>query len=578
MKTLLQIIVLLFFYNSFSQTNFYVDKVSGNDTNNGSAATPWKTIQKAANAAVPNSIVNIKAGTYNENVIVNVSGTAGNYIVFKNYLNDVVLIDGSGTTGSTLLTVTNKRYLKFENFTIQNKTVNDAQGLLVETTGSNTSTDLTFTNIKIKNINWTSSASTVPTETKNAQGFIAYGRNGGITNLTLDNCEVSNNILGFSEALAINGNIDGFTVKNCIVHDNTNIGIDILGHEGTASPAALDEARNGVVANNICYNNVSNYATSAGIYVDGAKNIIIERNKCYQNGWGIEIGAELNGTVQLITVKNNLIYNNQQAGLSIGGYDTGTTGQVINCIVRNNTFLKNNSLNDGTGELTMTKASNCTFENNIFYTNTQNVLMSVENITPQSNNTFNYNCWYSPNNNSNAVTVNWRGTSYSSFASYKTGTSQDNNSTYSNPNLTSLNLTSPDFKLLAGSGCIDTGKPATLITTGELDYYSFNRITNTTIDKGAHEFSSFSLGINNNLKLNSIIYPNPSKGRLNIVYGDADNDTFITVYNSLGQIIIKKNTPDLFNEVNLSGIINGIYFIEVNRNNQKKVIKVVLEK
>lgn len=498
--------------------------------------------------------------------------------MFKNYLNDVVLIDGSGTTGSTLLTVTNKRYLKFENLIIQNKTVNDAQGVLVETTGSNTSTDLTFTNIKIKNINWTSNASAVPTETKNAQGFIAYGRNGGITNLTLDNCEVSNNILGFSEALAINGNIDGFTVKNCIVHDNTNIGIDILGHEGTASPATIDEARNGVVTNNICYNNVSNYATSAGIYVDGAKNIIIERNKCYQNGWGIEIGAELNGTVQLITVKNNLIYNNQQAGLSIGGYDTGTTGQVINCTVRNNTFLKNNSLNDGTGELTMTKASNCTFENNIFYTNGQNVLMSIENITPQSNNTFNYNCWYSPNNNFNAVTVNWRGTSYSSFASYKTGTSQDSNSTYSNPNLTSLTLTSPDFKLSSGSGCIDTGKPATVITSGELDYYGFNRITNTTIDKGAHEFSSSSLGINNNLKLNSTVYPNPSKGVLNIVYGDAENDTFITIYNSLGQTIMKKNTPDLFNEVNLSGIINGIYFIEVNRNNQKKVIKVVLEK
>ncbi|MEO8533922.1 MAG: T9SS type A sorting domain-containing protein [Flavobacterium sp.] len=577
MKTTVQIVLLLFFSTCFSQTSFYVDKAVGNDLNNGSAATPWKTIQKAANSATPNSIVNIKGNTYNENVIVNVSGTTGNYIVFRNYLNDVVIIDGTSTSGSTLLTVRNKNYLKFENLTIQNKTINEAQGILVETTGNTTSTDLTFTNIKIKNINWTTNASTVPNETKNAQGFIAYGRNGGIKNLTLDNCEVSNNILGFSEALAINGNIDGFTVKNCIVHDNTNIGIDIIGHEGTASPAAIDEARNGIVTNNICYNNVSAYATSAGIYIDGAKNITVERNKCYQNGWGIEIGAELDGIVQLITVKNNLIYNNKQAGLSIGGYNTETTGQVINCSIRNNTFLKNNSLNDGTGEVTITKASGCTFENNIFYTNDQNVFLSVENITPQNNNTFNYNSWFSPNNNSNVITVNWRGTSYSTFASYKTGTNQDSNSAYGNPNLNSILLTAPDLRLAAGSTCINTGKPGSVIASGELDYYGNNRIINTTIDKGANEFNT-TLGINYNVKLNSTIYPNPSKGILNIVYDDIDTSAYVTICNSLGQIVFRKNTPDLFNEINVSGITNGIYFVEISKNSQKQLVKVIFEK
>ncbi|MEP6929055.1 MAG: T9SS type A sorting domain-containing protein [Flavobacterium sp.] len=577
MKTTVQIVLLLFFSTCFSQTSFYVDKAVGNDLNNGSAAAPWKTIQKAANSATPNSIVNIKGNTYNENVIVNVSGTTGNYIVFRNYLNDVVIIDGTSTSGSTLLTVRNKNYLKFENLTIQNKTINEAQGILVETTGNTTSTDLTFTNIKIKNINWTTNASTVPNETKNAQGFIAYGRNGGIKNLTLDNCEVSNNILGFSEALAINGNIDGFTVKNCIVHDNTNIGIDIIGHEGTASPAAIDEARNGIVTNNICYNNVSAYATSAGIYIDGAKNITVERNKCYQNGWGIEIGAELDGIVQLITVKNNLIYNNKQAGLSIGGYNTETTGQVINCSIRNNTFLKNNSLNDGTGEVTVTKASGCTFENNIFYTNDQNVFLSVENITPQNNNTFNYNSWFSPNNNSNVITVNWRGTSYSTFASYKTGTNQDSNSAYGNPNLNSILLTAPDLRLAAGSTCINTGKPGSVIASGELDYYGNNRIINTTIDKGANEFNT-TLGINYNVKLNSTIYPNPSKGILNIVYDDIDTSAYVTICNSLGQIVFRKNTPDLFNEINVSGITNGIYFVEISKNSQKQLVKVIFEK
>lgn len=482
MKIKTIIILLITSINGFAQTNYYVDKVNGNDANEGtSLVTAWKTIQKAANTATPNSIVNITAGTYYENVEVTVSGTMGNLIVFKNYLNDFVEIDGTGITGTTLLKITNKSHLKFENITIQNITINDAQGILVETTGAATATNLIFKNITIKNINWTKNASTVPTKNNNAQGFIVYGRNGGITNLTIDSCQIFNNILGFSEALAINGNIDGFLVKNCFVHDNNNIGIDLIGHEGTST--INDEARNGVVIGNSCYNNNSPYATSAGIYVDGANNITIEKNKCYQNGSGIEVGAELNGTVYNITVKNNLIFANQQTGLSIGGYDISTTGKVSHCEIRNNTFYKNNTLNDGSGEIIMTKATNCFFENNIFYTNTQNVLMTVEKINPQTGNNFNYNNWFTPDNDPNNIVVDWRRKSYSTFASYKNGTSQEENSVYGNP----LFISKTDHHLQTTSNCKNSGNPSTVIAIGETDYDGNNRITNTIIDKGAFE-------------------------------------------------------------------------------------------
>jgi parallel beta-helix repeat protein len=480
--------LMLITAQSFCQTIYYVDKATGIDANNGtSLATAWKTIQKACNSATPNSIVQIKAGTYNENVVVNVSGTLGNPITFKNYQNDVVMIDGTGTVGGTLLTITNKNYLNFQNITIQNKTVNDAQGVLVETSGTSTSTDLSFKNLVIKNIKWTSSAATVPNATKNAQGFIVYGRNGGIKNITIDSCQVFGNILGFSEALALNGNIDGFTVKNCIIHDNTNIGIDIIGHEGTSTNAATDEARNGTVVNNICYKNVSAYATSAGIYIDGSKNVTIEKNSCYENGWGIEVGAELNGTTQNITVKNNLIYNNQEAGMSIGGFDISTTGQVINCTVRNNTFFQNNYANDGVGEFTMTKASNCVFDNNIFYTNSQNIIMNIENISPQTGNKFNYNCWFTPSNDTNSINVAWRGTAYTTFAGYRSATSQDANSVYNNPSITTPVLPAPDLHLLTASACINAGNTATVISSGETDYYNNARIGGGRIDIGANE-------------------------------------------------------------------------------------------
>ena len=567
MKQALLIYLFIFSNSIFAQSNYYVS-TSGSDLNSGtSILTAWKTIQKAANTATPNSIVNILAGTYNENVIVNVSGTAGNEIVFKNYLNDIVTIDGTATSGKILLKISNKNHLKFENIIIQNKTVNDAQGILVETTGTNSSTNLTFSNIKIRNINWTTNPSTVPTSTKNAQGFIAYGRNGGITNLTLDNVEVYNNILGFSEALAINGNIDGFSIKNCLVHDNNNIGIDILGNEGTST--VNDQARNGIVSQNVCYNNISPYATSAGIYVDGATNIIIERNKCYQNGWGIEIGAEQNGIVQQIDVKNNLIFGNQQAGLSIGGYNVATTGQVKFCTIRNNTFYQNNTLNDGTGEISMTKASNCIFENNIFYTNQQNTFMTVENITPQASNTFNYNNWFSPNNNANNITVNWRNTTYTSFSSYKTGTGQESNSAFVNPLLVSSN----DFRLQATSNCVNSGNPATSISINEADYEGLNRLSGTEIDKGAHEYGSslgtYDLGMNIKFK----IFPNPTNDLVYITSSEIMNN--FQIFTSNGELILQKEIENLTEIVDISKFSSGLYLLKIKNRNSENTFKII---
>jgi len=574
-KYIIVTIALLTILNASAQTNYYVDAISGNDLNNGtSLGTAWKTIQKACNTATPNSIVQIKGGTYNENVVVNVNGTIGNPITFKNYMNDIVLIDGASTSGSTMITITNKNYLIFQNFTIQNKTINDAQGLLVETTASNTSTSLTFKNITIKNINWTSSITAIPTPTDNAQGFIAYGRNGGITNLTVDSCQIFNNILGFSEALAINGNVDGFVVKNCKVHTNTNIGIDIIGHEGTCSIVALDEARNGFVSNNECYNNVSAYATSGGIYVDGSKNVTIEKNKCYENGWGIEVGAELNGTVEQITVKNNLIYNNQQAGLSIGGYDPTTTGQVINSVVRNNTFFQNNSLNDGTGEISMTKASNCVFENNVFYTNSQDVFMSVDNISPQAGNVFNYNCWFTPSNDPNNITVNWITSTYSTFSAYQAGTTQETNSIYSNPSLNNSILPTPNLHLQTGSTCIDAGNPATIISIGETDFDGNVRINGSTIDIGGFEFNS-ALGINNVVINNSsfLVYPNPFIFETTISFNSELKNAKFKIYNILGQGI--KEVENIYGRqitINRDNLTEGIYFYKFTKDN--KVIAV----
>ncbi len=77
---------------------YYVDQANpvASDTNAGTAAMPFKTIQRAANIAVAGDTVIVKAGIYHETVTAPRSGTAGNLITFKASDGESVVINGDG--------------------------------------------------------------------------------------------------------------------------------------------------------------------------------------------------------------------------------------------------------------------------------------------------------------------------------------------------------------------------------------------------------------------------------------------------------------------------------------------------
>ncbi|NML21371.1 right-handed parallel beta-helix repeat-containing protein [Pseudoflavitalea sp. G-6-1-2] len=475
--------------------SFYVDGARGNDKNSGRTPdSAWKTIQKSFNAALAGSTVNIKGGIYYEELSVNVSGTASNPITFTNYNNEQVVIDGSKISGTNILTVEDKSNLIFSNITVQNITKNNAMGVLVTATKNGKAGNITFRNMKFQKINWTSNPATLPKDSDNAQPFVAYGygttQANAITNLVIDGCEFSNNIPGFSETVSIDGNVDGFTVTNNKVHDNSNIGIAALGHYKVSSNTALDQARNGVIRGNTCYKNLGRYATSGGIYVDGGLNIVVDRNITYQNGYGIEIGHEEYGTASNILVTNNLIYQNQVAGVAIGGYDTAKNkiGQVVNSTIRNNSFIKNSTdSKNGAGEIYITRASNCKIVNNVFYTNEQNTLLTLEAIFPQTGNTIDYNNWFTTSKDADDININWHEKSYESFAAYRTETKQDAHSFFKDPLYTSISTTAPDFHLKTGSAALRTGNAALITDPSEKDYDGKPRVTGGKVDMGAYQ-------------------------------------------------------------------------------------------
>jgi hypothetical protein len=117
-------------------------------------------------------------------------------------------------------------------------------------------------------------------------------------------------------------------------------------------------------------------------------------------------------------------------------------------------------------------------------------------------------------------------------------------------------------------------------------YYDLKSTDGSTVVKSGASFSSFekttfstnSLG-NNEFETSEAIflYPNPTKGTLNIqIPSNFGLPNSYSIYNILGQIISKKEVSketDL--TVNTSSLSNGIYFITVVKENEKKTLRFI---
>jgi hypothetical protein len=79
-------------------SSWYVS-LKGHDTNPGTAARPFATIQQAANRAKPGDTVFIKAGVYHQAVVPPTSGTAQKPITFRPMGHANVVIDGADLVG-----------------------------------------------------------------------------------------------------------------------------------------------------------------------------------------------------------------------------------------------------------------------------------------------------------------------------------------------------------------------------------------------------------------------------------------------------------------------------------------------
>lgn len=283
-------------------TTYYVS-TTGSDSANGSAASPFKSIDFAVGKVNAGDTVIVKAGIYKESVTIDRDGTASAYVTIKSEVPGGAIINppGGGANGITI----RANYVTVDGF---------------EVYGSG------------------------------SHGIVGFDSHHVIVsnNISHDN-QASGVAFAWSDYITIDGNV---TYGNA--SSGWFSGISLYQNRNITGNTSTDGFRN-VISNNISYDNV----TETGAHTDGNGIIIddfqstqtsgypnytfktlVENNLVYENGGkGIQVTWS-----DYVTVRGNTAYHNNQDLQNTGTW----RGEISNAQSSNNTFINNIAVSDPT--------------------------------------------------------------------------------------------------------------------------------------------------------------------------------------------------------------------------------------
>lgn len=481
-------IFLLYFHiilglNTSSYAATYYIAKTGNDNNPGTEASPWLTIQKAANTMVAGDTVYVKQGTYTERITPKNSGSPGKYITYQNYPGHKVIIQSPNTwtydCGLCLRDDKSLHYIRFIGLEIRNANLANVD---VRASDSFPKSNIIIDGLTIKD------------------GYIGVYFWKGVTNSEIKNCTITgnqkqiyldrlnNNILidknYVSDSKIVRAELDPSNSHN-IVLTNSNVadeenysvtisnneisyaliqgilvwkGRDILikgnhVHHNGATGVQIEGDENGVgydivVENNICEYNGESSNWETGIWIDDTNRALVQNNIVRFNANGIYVTGSEN-----IIVRKNLINDNYQY-YGINLYESPQRGINDDIILTNNTLYKNKVCSTCGGVVIgigwyedIAPPTNVVFKNNIVADNLNPHELYVIGDTHQ----LDYNDYY---NSARALKISWQKVD-KTWAEYLAASGQDSRSVNSNPLF--LDPANADFRLQSNSPCIDTG-------------------------------------------------------------------------------------------------------------------------
>ncbi|MBR5355340.1 MAG: hypothetical protein IK121_00290 [Lachnospiraceae bacterium] len=300
------------------------------------------TIEEAVNKAGEGTVIFLPKGTYEEFVYLDKDGVT---LMGE----EGTVIDASGkelSDDESVAIEVSGTGIRVEGIEVKNLLIEGPSdvcpiGIKVD----KGSKDITIKNCKVHDLGFIYDFSS-DDDNYNAHGiYVSGGVDKETTNILVDGCELYNLHLGSSESLVFNGNVVGFEASNNYIHDCDNIGIDAIGYEQDEDNEN-DSARNGKIHGNFVKNINSDPSVNPtydspcadGIYVDGGRDIEIYDNFVINCNIGIEVASEHQGKVTsgINVHDNSLAFNNDWAGICIGGYDPEETGTAKGCTIKNN--------------------------------------------------------------------------------------------------------------------------------------------------------------------------------------------------------------------------------------------------
>ncbi len=463
--------------------------LEGSDSNTGTINSPYMSLSKALSKATKqiekggSGVIIMREGVHRPTYFYSTAqGNKDNYIVITNYPGETVKISPeSGTAETTgLFHLGTSNYVIIEGLIFcDNVGTTKAKGV----TGSGEG----CSHIIIKNNEFTNIRVSTGENEKNNASIISFrGTKSGTNhnNFLVYNNYIHDVATGWSESITFVGNCENVNVIKNTLKDTGNIGIDIAGNWGDA-PGAEDQARYVVVRGNITSGCNSPYARSYGLYCDGARDVIFENNISYGSQGGIEVGAEnLNELypVKNIIIRNNLVYDNTEKGIAIGGYSS-EVGWVKNVEIYNNTIV-NNGDNDqeNNGQLTVSKAENVNIYNNIIAVSSADMYIYYESSSiPKEmriNVVYDNNLYYN-NSAKESICFKMQGTKIIGINNFKV---YDQNAKFNDPLF--KNWSNNDYSLSENSPAVNAGIS---VPYANYDLDCNQRIVGNAIDIGCYE-------------------------------------------------------------------------------------------
>jgi chitodextrinase len=340
------IVSSVLFAGAASAKTIYV-ATSGNDANNGAISTPYRSINKASQVALPGDIVMVRGGIYASTVGISSKGTAAARITFQSYPGEKATIDGSTTAAATdLFTLYKAEYVDIVGFEVRNAT---RIGMNVYSSKS----------IRIRN-------NDTHHNTRNGI-YVGASALGISTDIVIDGNQIHDNVLENQNHIMVNGGwagalalskTNGGAITNNKVYRNFGEGM------GTG------------LANNILIegNEISD-SYSGYIYIDNSRYITINKNLVYNTGDtnyyrvghpgpGIGVANEswtASNPSGDLTITNNIVINTRW-GFYYGSFESG--GGLKNTIIANNTFYRST---DAMMRIALDAHAGSVVTNNIFY-------------------------------------------------------------------------------------------------------------------------------------------------------------------------------------------------------------------